>query len=356
MLEERTVKSWKHRLKRLPMGKIALMLCAGLTALSLSFSLQLSATGSGTTATLSTNAAADSGPVLATVAPPATAAEFARSSVDKLAADAPFSSWKNAQLETYPLGPGTHSWLVNVMNGGQRVGYLIISAAADGGYVLSEYGAGTEGLPYSMTDLRRYLVQSALIPSSYSGTLDVTALYGPLLPVWKIKLGTETLYIHAAVPQVLPWGEQEAAKRLGAQTVVAPAITSFQPDAAPVRSTRSGGPDDPYADLSWLSAPKLSAAMAERLVSAIPPGGSLAYQAAGRNDSLGSPFMITGSQRWSTGAGQPAVSAAVMYAATGPGGRRYLPLAVLQQAGSLHLLPLQGPAVVGFRLQPPEEQ
>lgn len=78
---------------------------------------------------------------------PGTVQEFAKSTLNKLAAEAPFTAWKDAGIEYYPLGPGTHSWLVNVMKGEQRIGYMIISATDQGGYMLSEYGAGTYGLP-----------------------------------------------------------------------------------------------------------------------------------------------------------------------------------------------------------------
>lgn len=77
---------------------------------------------------------------------PETLQAFTRQTISQLSADAPFKEWKDAVTEVYPLGPGTRSWLVNVMHSGQRIGYLIISAADQGGYLLSEYGAGTDGL------------------------------------------------------------------------------------------------------------------------------------------------------------------------------------------------------------------
>ncbi|MNH33534.1 hypothetical protein D3C79_940580 [compost metagenome] len=69
-------------------------------------------------------------------------------------------------------------------------------------------------------------------------------------------------------------------------------------------------------------------------------GGALAFQSAGKNDTTGAPFMITGYQSWRLSAqGSSNKAKAVIYAASGLQGRRYLPLAALQQTGTLHKLP-----------------
>ncbi|WP_151736062.1 hypothetical protein [Paenibacillus tengchongensis] len=269
---------------------------------------------------------------------PASAAlqAFAQESIAKLARNAPFTGWKNAEAEYFPLGPGTHSWLVNVQKDGLRVGYLIITAVQQGGYSLSEYGAGTTGLPYSLTELRRVLAQEALIPSGYSGKLELTALYAPLLPVWKLTLGQETLYLSAAVPGLLPWDDSKVQTFFNGQA--AADRTQAGPDASfmPQPAYQGGGEDDPYADLRWLSAPGLGKLKAASLSLLLAQGNALAFQSAGRNDTLGAPFMVTGYQCWNprTASG----GAPLMYAASGPGGRRFLPLSLLEERGTLHAL------------------
>lgn len=56
---------------------------------------------------------------------PETLKAFTQQMIGQLSANAPFKEWKDAATEVYPLGPGTRSWLVNVMDGGQRIGYLV---------------------------------------------------------------------------------------------------------------------------------------------------------------------------------------------------------------------------------------
>lgn len=278
--------------------------------------------------------------------------DFTRLTISKLSASAPFKEWKNAGTEYYPLGPGTHSWLVNVMNGDQKIGYLIITAAQEGGgYVLSEYGAGTSGLPYSLTELRQYLVQEAIIPPGYSGTFDLTALYVPLLPLWQLVLDDETIYINAALPEVLPWTPGKAEDVLRAAITGKNTVSSLIRDWSPLQAYKGGGQDDPYTDLVWLTKPKLKDVSVDSFIAAmLGHDSSVAFQSAGRNDTLGAPFMITGFQRWTV---QPAAGkahstgSAVVYAASGPGGKRYLPLSLLQQTGTLHPASQPGPAKIG---------
>lgn len=171
---------------------------------------------------------------------PGTVQEFAKSTLNKLAAEAPFTAWKDAGIEYYPLGPGTHSWLVNVMKGEQRIGYMIISATDQGGYMLSEYGAGTYGIPYSLLELRQFLVQEGLIPSSYTGKIKLTALYAPLLPVWKIVIDDKTIFINASVPQVLPWTLSKAEEVLKGQQTETDVITNLTTDLSPLSAYQSG--------------------------------------------------------------------------------------------------------------------
>ncbi|WNS46116.1 hypothetical protein [Paenibacillus sp. MMS20-IR301] len=344
--------------QNLPLGRRArLLLCLTLGlaifAASSSFPPALAATGSRSTVTQAVTQENLPGLALKPAAAAESLQAFTRVIIGQLSADAPFQEWKNAGTEIFPLGPGTHSWLVNVMNGEQRIGYLIISAAEDGGYLLSEYGAGTEGLPYSMSDLRQYLVQEGLLPSNYSGVIGLSALYAPLLPVWKLTIENKTLYLNASVLQVLPWSLSQAdsilSRQLDAKALL-PAGTDQQA-RKPAPALLSGGQDDPYADLLWLTAPKLTAVSGPGLAALLAGRGSIAFQAAGHNGDLGSPFMITGCQSWlpASGGSQKSSAAAVVYAAAGPGGKRYLPLAALQQYGSFHKppLPLSGGTTLG---------
>jgi hypothetical protein len=271
--------------------------------------------------------------------------DFTALTISKLSAAAPFTAWKNARTEYYPLGPGTHSWLVNVLNGEQRIGYLIISATEEGGYLLSEYGAGTDGLPYSMNDLRQFLVQEGLITSTFSGKAELTALYAPMLPVWKLTLDKQTYYINALALEMLPWSLSKAESVLNGVMPAADLVNSQEVSWSPQRAYRSGGQDDPYADLQWLTSPKLKLVNSDNVAVLLGSGGALAFQSAGKNDITGAPFMITGYQNWqlsAEGSAKNSIRKAVIYAASGLQGQRYLPLSTLQQTGTLHKLPQAG--------------
>lgn len=72
--------------------------------------------------------------------------------------------WKDADFTIEPLGPGTHAWLVHVLDQGQPVGYLIITALKDGGFRLAEYGIGERPI-FHLDTLRSSLVQTGLVSS-----------------------------------------------------------------------------------------------------------------------------------------------------------------------------------------------
>lgn len=129
-------------------GRLLLCLILGLTLLAASASSPqaLASQASRTTVMQAVTQEVLPGLEMKPIPAPETLQAFTRQTISQLSADAPFKEWKDAGTEVYPLGPGTRSWLVNVMHSGQRIGYLIISAADQGGYLLSEYGAGTDGL------------------------------------------------------------------------------------------------------------------------------------------------------------------------------------------------------------------
>ncbi|WP_342439585.1 hypothetical protein NSS79_12510 [Paenibacillus sp. FSL L8-0436] len=344
----------KSRRKAVPgrRGRFLLILCLCTIGLSASSAFPAVYAAKDTRVTVTQAVSHDALASLAIKTQPSTESlqDFTKLTIRKLSADAPFTSWKEARTDYYPLGPGTHSWLVNIMDGGQRIGYLIVSATEQGGYMLSEYGTGTSGLPYSLTDLRQFLVQEELISSDYSGKLELTPLYASLLPVWKLTLDHTDIYINASVPQVLPWSSDKAEEVLKVQFDGVNTISGLDSDWSPLQTYRSEGLDDPYADLQWLTSPKLKLDSAENFTVLLNQSGSLVFQSAGRNDTTGAPFMITGYQRWlpAGSSGKTSGSSpAIVYAAAGPKGKRYLPLSALQQSGTLHQLPLAGKTVIG---------
>lgn len=311
-----------------------LILCVGLGLSSLISPSLLTAAGS-------PYPAKNTKSVLQLVTAPAssTLEDFVKVNIDKLAAEAPFKSWKNAQSKYYPLGPGTHSWLVNVMNGDQRIGYMIITATTEGGYVLSEYGAGNEGLPYSLSELRQLLVQEGLIPSTYSGKLALKPLYLPLLPLWEVTLSGKKFYINAAVPEILPWSYTKVETLSIKASTVANLYSFSKNTRIPQPIFLSHQSSDPYENILWIKNPKLPIFGEDEFSTLLQQKGSLVFQSAGHNDSVGGPLMITGYQIWRT-VDDPSESVQknnnLLYAAIGPEGKRFVPLPLLQKYGTLH--------------------
>ncbi|AKG34340.1 hypothetical protein [Paenibacillus durus] len=260
---------------------------------------------------------------------------FVREAIDKLADEAPFKEWKTAKRSIHPLGPGTHGWLVNLISGDKRIGYMIITASDNGGYTLSEYGADTEGLPYSVTELRLFLAQKGLIHSLFE-IIEPVPLYAPLLPYWKVTVNGQVLYVNAIVPEILPWDDSKAeavarsAQAAGRYGLTASGSLS-EITAAPMFLT--GHPGNPYDNLLWLTSPKLAPLAAGEFVQLLEQQPGLVFRSnTGANDILGAPLMITGYQLWTRSAADG--GGTVPYAASGIGGRRFVPLGALQASGT----------------------
>ncbi|NGM84469.1 hypothetical protein G5B47_18830 [Paenibacillus sp. 7124] len=264
--------------------------------------------------------------------------DFVRKAVDKLAGEAPFKEWKTAEQTIGPLGPGTHSWLVNFFSDDQRIGYMIITASDNGEYTLSEYGAGTdESLPYSVSELRRFLAQKGLIHSS-DNIIEPFPLYAPLLPYWKVTLNGQTLYLNAIVPEILPWDKSKAEAVAGRAQSARPygLLSSALPDSTVKPIFRSGQAGDPYDNLLWLTSPKLTRLTAGEFAKLLHREQGLVFRSSsGANDTVGAPLMISGYQLWTRP--DAAGSIPIAYAASGMGGQRFLPLDALQQSGQFQV-------------------
>lgn len=263
---------------------------------------------------------------------------FARQAADKLADSEPFKAWKTAKQEIEALGPGTHGWLVRVKDGDKEIGYMIITSSEDGGYVLSEYGAAEDGIPYSLTELRRFLAQKGIISlTGLSGaSFNAAAQYLPLLPYWKVTIDGSVLYLNALHPEILPWNEEQAqaaAKSAAEKGSFGLQYRNLREGYAPNPAVIASNEDNPYSNLGWLSSPSTAVPEARDFPALLQSGRGLVYrQAGGANELSGGPLLITGYQQWN-----PPGSAATgsLYAAAG--GSRFLPLDALRSGGTVQL-------------------
>lgn len=264
---------------------------------------------------------------------------FSETIVKQLSEQQVFTSWAHSELQYFPLGPGTHSWLVTVSKDDKELGYLILTAKDTDSeeYVLSEYGTSAS-VPYHVTSLHQTLEQLELISSSSNKNVNpitIEPLYSPLLPLWKVSYGQqETLYLNALTMEVLPWDESHWKKLSMQNTELSGAhFSTTDPSYTSSQAILRKGQRDPLKNLMWITSPKLAVYSDQEFESYINQHNSLIFTSPNRNDEYGGPFAISGFQKWHSNQG---VSEQTIYAGTGLSGQRYLPLAVLRAQGEFH--------------------
>jgi|GEM_PF-870495 len=220
-----------------------------------------------------------------------------------LAQERGFESWAQAIWNSYPLGPGTHGWVVLLYNEGKEVGYMVVHAAENGGYRLTEYGTGDSPL-FSYATLYRSLVQQELIPrnASYAGFIHDQSIskqrlyYHALAALWKIGIGEQTYFLDAKTGELLPLTAEPAEE----------AAVVDKPQA-----TLSGGTIDerrlpafdPYDRLPWIEGKPLAVHSLPELKSALDNNPRLTYVAELYNGRVTMPLAVTGYRK--AGANEP---------------------------------------------------
>jgi len=273
---------------------------------------------------------------------PSSLKTFSETVVKQLSEQQVFSSWNHSELQYFPLGPGTHSWLVTVSRDEKELGYLILTAKNTNAqeYILSEYGTSPSS-PYDLTTLHQTLAELDIIsPSSSESTspTSIVPLYAPLLPLWKVSFGHhETLYLNALTMDVLPWDESHW-KKLNQQTAkLSDTRFSSKDDfftSSQVVSRK--GQKDPYDNLMWITSTPLSVFSDLDVESYINKHNSLIFTSPNHNDDVGGPFAISGYQKWYSTQGG---THAMVYVGTGLTGQRYVPLSILLNKGVFHAFP-----------------
>jgi len=189
--------------------------------------------------------------------PAACAAAYAKA----LAGEKAFAEWKNAELKVEPLGPGTHGWLATVVKRGKAVGYLVISAEANGGYRLTEYGTG----PYPL--FGGAALQAAAPRYGFDARSAARRYAGPMLAAWRVGTkGGETIYLHAVTGERIETLSDDVWER-AASALKPKSGGSAEPPAKPLLPAAAAGvaatvlrPEfDPYARMPWLTGKPLAA-------------------------------------------------------------------------------------------------
>lgn len=212
---------------------------------------------------------------------------------DELKQQPPFAHWKDAQLKLSPLGPGTHSWLVLVINNNDTAGYMIIHAKEDGGYQLGEYGNG-DYVVFGDNVLQRSIAMLELSASPDS----IEPLYiHPLLAMWKITASKEHLYTDAASGEQLPvddtiWQETADEEFLLREN------TSGANLKASITQTVTLPLFNPYDRLPWLTQQPLQADRNDAILKAINSKKPIRYAAERYEGQMLYAWSVTGYTLW----------------------------------------------------------
>lgn len=247
---------------------------------------------------------------------------FAAGLISSLAAQPEFAHWSQSAAAFDPLGPGTHSWLVSLAaEGGNPVGYLIITATEDGGLALAEYGVGPNPL----------FNPARLEGAAYK---QLKPLYGgPTLTQWRVLQtdGRTERYVEAGNGETLPDTDADWAGRTFALPSSASPVTAAQPllPSSPVAAGQAFDPDD---NLLWMAEKPLSVTQT-LLSSSVPGHKKLVFFSSGASRTYAQSLPFNGYQLW-TSASKPAAKPAAVYLRSESEGRtRYILLDTLSSAG-----------------------
>lgn len=236
---------------------------------------------------------------------------FTKQTIEDLAQHIPFNSWQDADVVYTPLGPGTHSWLVTLKDDKKPLGYIIITSDDHGGYILSEYGIGSE-LPYSLAPLKNTLASTVILQENMQKKQDksptlpkgsnIKALYSSVAPYWKITLkDKKPIYVHAVTYEIIPDPPSTKAPLAPMKdNALSLNLTSGKNTWSSGTVITTKADQDPYQNLMWLSKKALPIRTEKDLVSHLPAESqtSLVYTADKQNAAYGAPFHVTGWQRW----------------------------------------------------------
>lgn len=284
-----------------------------------------------------------SSPILAQI--PGSLVDFAEETVDHLSVHAPFTAWDEAKMEFTPLGPGTHGWLITISSEGIPQGYMIISAADDGSYILSEYGIGST-LPFSQAPLNERLAAEGLLKTG--GVLPqgsvVRKLYD-VSPVWQVQLpGKKPVYFSALNSEALP-DEPQSSRIKALPTPLSAAtkgiVTSTSSNAwlAETPNLSAAASEDPYDNLLWLTSAHLNAGSSADLRNLLQEHSALIFKSKKSNAAFGSPFSLTGWHRWSSGNQQNPAAIYVSVPLRDSDTLRFLPASYLIGQGQFYAQP-----------------
>lgn len=257
--------------------------------------------------------------------------EQARAWVDELSSKSRYSSWKQAELTVTALGPGTHSWLVQLTSKSRDIiGYLVINAVEEGGFQLGEYGTGSYPL-FNEQSLRLSLLQLELIQ------YKAERVYGdPLHAAWRITSNRKIYYTDGMSGEGLPVAKDSEWKdELGRVNGINENKHGVLASHAKLSSSFGlVASFDPYARMPWLTKQplKLDAPRYSVILQAIKDKKQLRYTTESYKGKLRQVWSVVGYDSW----GGDQLFLALDTDEDGAD-RRYIPVGLLLEQGKFYL-------------------
>ncbi|SDW56654.1 hypothetical protein SAMN05518855_1003116 [Paenibacillus sp. CF384] len=254
--------------------------------------------------------------------------------VDALSDQPQFQSWKRATAAIVPLGPGTHGWLVTFRLDRLPVGYMIVHATAEGGFVLGEYGTGMHPA-FDANTLYSSMVRQGLFTTyaeAIKKPLHLERLYvSPVLAVWKyVAANQETYYLDAWTGEALPITDQlwqEQTKALVAN-VDKPALSMAKTTTAvqlkKLSAAAANQVFDPYERLPWLTKSPLSQEQIKHLPDLLDKRNQIRFTAELFRETVLFVYPAIGYHNWDNHS---------LFVAFDSVGTRYIPIDLLNQEG-----------------------
>lgn len=260
--------------------------------------------------------------------------------IEGLAIDPAYSRWRGAVRSVYPLGPGTHTWLVTLHgNGDEIIGYMIVSEHPDAQrYSLDEYGTGENPL-YSMNTLYQSLIQHELIDPRITyeafwqndNLIRKSRIYlGPLMTFWKITIRHDSLYLDAKTGELMP-NLDDYVDQVANLTAMSPWI--LQLDKTVVVASF-----DPFERTNWLRKDSPTLQDAVSLMTMLDRRERVTFVSKRLDGKLTYALAVTGYDQWlvrTDSGGTTATSSGTgdLYVHIDHDGDRVIPLRVLLQIG-----------------------
>jgi hypothetical protein len=165
-----------------------------------------------------------------------------------------FEDWQQAAWTKYPLGPGTHGWVIHIRKDENDIGYLVIQSTQDGGLQLQEYGRGDQPL-FSLNTLHQSLMRHGLIVQSNDSKQLERIYMDPLHSVWRADIGEDRYYMDAKSGELLPVQDKHIEAML--QQAPPSATARFEAKLDSIIETVIIPAFDPFYRVNWLTDPPM---------------------------------------------------------------------------------------------------